>query len=260
VALADLQQKIRDAVITGDTAPLATLFAGGTRALRRFDIHARHYEESLTAAVVGRFPATGWLIGSKRLEAAARAFVHASPPTAPCIAEYGAELPHFVACWPETARMAYVPAFAELDWHLGRLSVSVESAAIGADQLREIDPNRLADMVVRIQPGMHYQHARWAIDTLMKLYLTDTSPESWTIREEGVHLEVCGARGAFRFSRLTVGEFTFRACLATGATVGDAAAQALELDSTFDPGVAFLALADARLMVGVEMPDAGDRP
>ena len=79
---------------------------------KRLDIHLRHYEASLTAAVVGRFPATVWLIGARRLEQAARRFVHEHPPTAPCIAEYGAAFPTFLGSWPDTAHLTYAPAFA----------------------------------------------------------------------------------------------------------------------------------------------------
>lgn len=257
--LADLQRQVRHAVINGDSASIAPLLTGGIRPARRFDIHRRHYEESLTAAVVGRFPATGWLIGPTRLEAVARAFVHAHPPTAPCIAEYGSAFPGFLATWPETAHLTYLPTFADLDWHLGRLAVSVDLAPVGADDLTRLDPNHLADLAVTLQPGTHYVDAPWAIDTLFKMYLTDTSPESWTLQHEEVRLEARGARGTFRFSRLSAPAHTFRASLASGDTLGDAAARALEFDKAFDPGAALLALLDERLMTSIGRPDAGDR-
>ena len=248
MALAELQRRLRDAVVTGETNTLAMLFVGGTRPARRFDIHRRHYEESLTAAVVGRFPATAWLIGSTRLEAAARAFVHSHPPTAPCIAEYGVAFPGILATWPETAHFAYVRAFADLDWHLGRLAVSVDLPSLGTDQLTRIAADTLPDMSVALQPGAHYLYAPWGIDTLIMLYLADTSPDSWTLRSEDVHLEVRGSRGAFRFTRLTAAEFAFRASLATGRTLGDAAALALEHDAAFDPGAGLIALVNERLI------------
>jgi hypothetical protein len=135
VPVADLQRRIRDAVVRGDSESVAPFLVGGGQPSKRFDIHRRHYEESLTTAVVGRFPATGWLVGSRRIEAAARAFVHAHPPTAPCIAEYGPAFPSFLATWPETERLTYVPEFADLDWHLGRLAVSVDVAAVEPDAM-----------------------------------------------------------------------------------------------------------------------------
>jgi hypothetical protein len=58
--------------------------------------------------------------------------------------------------------------------------------------------------------------ASWPIDMLITMYLTDLSPESWTLTAEVVHLEVRGARGSFRFSRLTAADYAFRASLSAG--------------------------------------------
>jgi hypothetical protein len=248
---------MRDAVVTGDTASVGPLLVGGRHAAKRLAIHLHHYEASLTAAVVGRFPATGWLVSSRRVEDAARAFVHDHPPTAPCIAEYGGQFPTFLATWPDTAHLTYVPAFAGLDWHLGRLAVSIDVDAVARDRLAAIDPTDLATVRLRFQAGTHYVRASWPIDTLIMMYLSDASPESWTFVDEEVRIEVRGSRGSFRFSRLKAGEYAFRVSLAKGQTLGDAASRALATDPAFDPGVALLTLVDEQLIASVDQSQAG---
>jgi len=57
----------------------------------RLSIHRRNYQKSLTEALLVKFPATAWLMGSAFVRQAAERFVCERPPTAPCIAEYGAE-------------------------------------------------------------------------------------------------------------------------------------------------------------------------
>ena len=255
--LADLQQQIRDAVVSGDSASISPLLVGGQNASKRLGIHLHHYEASLTAAVVGRFPATGWLIGPRRLENAAGQFVHAFPPTAPCIAEYGSQFPAFLAAWPETEPLSYVREFADLDWHLGRLAVSIDVAAAGRERLTAIDPSALSDMRVTLQSGTHYLRATWPIDELISMYLADTPPESWTLVDGEVQIEARGSRGSFRFSRLRVGEYAFRVSLAEGRTLGDAACRAIEIDPSFDPGRALLALVDEQLVTSVGGPQSG---
>jgi hypothetical protein len=255
--LADLQQRIRDAVVNGDSASISPLLVGGRDAAKRLAIHGHHYEASLTAAVVGRFPATGWLIGPRRLEHAARRFVRRLPPTAPCIAEYGSQFPAFLAAWPDTAPLSYVPEFADLDWHLGRLAVSIDIPVVGRERLAAIDPNALADMTVSLQPGTHHLRASWPIDQLIGMYLADSSPESWTLIEEEVRLQVRGARGAFRFSRLSAGEYVFRTSLAEGHSLGDATCRAVEGDPSFDPGRGLLALVDEQLITSLGGAQAG---
>lgn len=259
MSLADLQQQIRDAVVSGNSASMGPLIVGGRNASKRLEIHLHHYEASLTTAVVDRFPATGWLIGACRLEVAARRFVHDFPPTAPCIAEYGCQFPAFLAAWPDTAQLSYVPEFADLDWHLGRLAVSIDAAAVGRERFAAIDPNALADMSVTLQPGTHYLRASWPIDELMAMYLSDTSAESWTLVDGEVQIEARGSRGSLRFSRLGVDEYAFRVSLAEGRTLGDAAGRATEIDPSFDPGRALLALADEQRITSVRGPQAGGR-
>lgn len=255
--LADLQQQMRDAVVNGDSASISSLLVGGRNATKRLAIHLHHYDASLTAAVVGRFPATAWLIGPRRLEDAARRFVHDHPPTAPCIAEYGAQFPTFLARWRETAHLTYVPEFADLDWHLGRLAVSIDVAGVGREYLAAIDPRDLADIRVTLQSGTHYLRASWPIDELIRMYLADDSPESWTLRDEAVYIEARSARGAFRFTRLGAGTHAFRVSLAEGCTVADAADRALAVDPAFDPGAALLSLVDERLITSTGLPQTG---
>ncbi len=255
MSLAELQHQVRDAVITGTGGPVASVLVGGRDPAARLDIHRRHYTVSLATAIVGRFPATEWLVGPSRLDGAARHFVREHPPSAPCIAEYGAAFPEFLRAWPAIADLTYVPAFADLDWHLGRLAVAVEMAAVGREQLATLNGPDFADLVVTLQPGTHYVEARWAIDALMMMYLSDASPESWTLIEEPVYLEVRGARGSFRFTRLRAGELVFRRSVANGISLGDAASCALEIDPAFDPGAGLLSLLDERLMTCIGRPE-----
>jgi hypothetical protein len=158
------------------------------------------------------------LIGPRRLEDAARRFVHDHPPTAPCIAEYGRQFPAFLAAWPETAPHTYVPQFADLDWHLGRLAVSIEEPALRREQLAG-DVSGLLNARVTLQPGTQYVHAGWPIDALITMYLSDSAPESWTLVDEEVRLEARGDRGSFRLMRLTAEDYAFRASLSAGSWI-----------------------------------------
>lgn len=255
--LADVQRRIRDAVVRGDAAAAAPLLLGGADASRRLDIHRRHYQASLLTAVMGRFPATGWLVGTPMLEEAAARFVRECPPTAPCIAEYGRAFPLFLASQPGAERVAYLRAFADLDWHLGRLAVAIDLPSIGRAAFADISPGALADTVIAIQPGTYYTHSDSPIDELIGLYLTDAMPAQMTLREAPVWVEVIGARGALRFNRLTRSDFRFREAVWNGDCLGAAAELAGRVDPTFDPGKALAALIDAGLATGIHVTSPG---
>jgi hypothetical protein len=63
--LADIQAGIRDALVDGNGAAVAPVLLGGSRPAQRLAIHQRHYVASLIRALVERFPATVWLVGSE---------------------------------------------------------------------------------------------------------------------------------------------------------------------------------------------------
>src|SRR3954451_16728185 len=95
--LLEIQRRIRDAVVTdGAAGELLPLLAGGRDPQGRLAIHHHHYQASLTRALLEKFPAVSWLAGERFATAAAQAFVHAHPPAAPCIAEYGVDYPAFL--------------------------------------------------------------------------------------------------------------------------------------------------------------------
>ena len=249
--LADVQQRIRDAVVRGDAASAASLFVGGKDAAQRLAIHLRHYRASLMTAVLGRFPATGWLVGTTLLEGAATQFVREHPPTAPCIGEYGQRFPHFLATRPGAEHVPYLGAFADLDWQLGRLALAIDLPVVTRDDVAAVAADDLADLALTIQPGTHYAHAGWPIDELMTLYLSDAAPAQFALAETEVWVEVRGARGSFRFSRLTAAEFSFRVGIAEGLALGDAATRAWDIDPTFDPGLGLAAIVDAGLVTSI---------
>lgn len=252
--LAELQQRLRDALVVGDGGDLHRLLRGGRHPERRFAIHQRHVDASLTAAIVGRFPATGWLIGGRRIESAARAYIHRFPPVAPCIAEYGETFPEFLATWPDTAHLRYLPDFAALDWQVGRVAIEVTRPAFDRSALVGVEAEALPQMTVGLQPGLHYHGTRWDLDGLLQQFFADHAAERWHLREEEVSLQVRGARGAFQLSRLDTATFTFREALMVGSSLGTAATAATAVNPTFDPGAALLALLDEGLLVALISP------
>lgn len=237
--LVDLQSSFRQVVAGGDTAGIASMLVGGGQPERRLAIHRRHYETSLLNALLQKFPATAWLIGTPLLSAAASRFVRVHPPAKPCIAEYGEGFPEFLATMPETKNLPYIRNFAELEWHLGQIAVATDHPPVKLADLTSFDIDQLPDLRLRCQSGLRYLMADWPVDDLMTLFLSDSAPDSLTLDGEELRLELRGARGAFGFSRLSPDDFVFRNAIADGATVGSAAQAALLVNAAFDLAAAF---------------------
>ena len=185
--LAEFQVGMRDALVNGDDAAVRRLMVGGARPEHRLTIHQRHYATSLTRALVERFPATVWLVGSELVARAAQSFIREHPPTRPCIAEYGDAFPQYLGMHPGARSLPYLAQFADLEWHLGMLALATEESA-----------------------HVCYVHLDWALDDLMGVYLTNSTPEQFLLCQEDVWLEVRGTRGELHMNRLSHADFVAR--------------------------------------------------
>jgi hypothetical protein len=252
--LAELQSRFRDALVSGDGSGIASLLVGGRAPAERLKVHQRHYEVSLMTALLGKFPATQWLIGSAFVQEAARQYVRRHPPTAPCIAEYGGEFPSFLADCPFVARLPYLRSFGELEWHVGHASVAIELPPLDIASLSARDGDSVAAARLVIQPSVRYLEAGWPVDELFRLFLSDDAPDQITFAPAETLLEVRGARGVFQFTRLDAGEFRFRRAIGSGRPVGAAAEMVLATQADFDVGAAFARLFAQGLVTHVADP------
>jgi Putative DNA-binding domain len=256
-SLAEMQLRIRRAVVDGDAAGIAPLLVGGRDPRWRLAIYQRHYRSSLVAAIGSKFPATAWLLGTPLLDEAARQFVRQQPPAAPCIVEYGEEFPRFLSNYPGAARLPYLYSFGELEWHLGQVAIAVDRPAPTLEAFSGFEINTLMDTGLTLQAGLRYLYASWPVDDLMKLYLTDTAPAEYRLAPADVWLEVRGSRGEFRIGRLDAAEFVFRKAVLDGESIGAAGERALDANTGFDVGRAFTTLVRSGYVIGTTSRDRG---
>jgi hypothetical protein len=250
--LAETQSHLRQAVVARESASIVPLLVGGRDPEKRLGIHQRNYETSLVNALLGKFPATRWLVGTPFLTEAARKFIQLCPPHAPCIAEYGEVFPAFLATRPLAERVPYLRWFAELEWHLGHAAIAIEQPALTLGDVSTLESHALTETTLKIQPGVRYFQAPWPVDELIQLYLTEKAPDQFHLSAADVWLEVRGARGEFQINRLDVAEFEFRKAVQDGRTIGAAAELALDANAKFDPGRCFTKLMTDGLVTAID--------
>jgi len=247
--LIESQELFRRAVVNGELNGAAALLNAGIET--RITIHCRTYRSSLVNALLVKFPAVAWLTGERFVIQAAERYIEQYPPQKPCIAEYGETFPEFLATRAGSHRVPYLKEFAELEWHIGHVTIAVPEPHIGVEALSSTDPEALPELRLRLQHGVRYVEADWPIDELMKLYVTDCVPDQLEFAPCDVFLEVRGARGEFQINRLQKAEFRFRASLASGAPIGDAAEQAMDIDALADAGAALVGVFSDDLVTSI---------
>jgi hypothetical protein len=250
LGLSELQRELAHAMTSGDGAAAVERLRGGSDPAARLAIHLRHYTASLAAALCDKFPASGWLAGADVVRDAAVAYARQQPPMQPCIAEYGQDFPQSLARHPRAQRLPYLASFAELEWAVGRAAIAIHMPPASWTDLVACGADRLLDSTLVLQPGLHYVRAEWRIDELMQTYLGGVASDRFVLLAAATPLEIRGARGTFQLTRLDTGTFAFRAALAAGRTISDAADAALSRDLDLDPGAALRTLVEAGLVIG----------
>jgi len=242
--LHEIQTRFRAAVVHGDSDGISHSLIGGRHPEKRLSIHQRNYRVSLTDALLTKFPAAQWLLGTRFLTEAAVRFIRECPPSMPCIAEYGSEFPDFLGqCAPH---LLYVRDFAILEWFVGKVAIAIDQPSLDVEAFSEIDS--LPDTVVTLQTGVQYVHTGWSIDDLMAIYLSDTAPAQFELIPNDIWIEIRGARGEFQVNRLTEDNFMFRQSLLQGLSIGEAAARVLDINAGFVPGRALISVLTAGLL------------
>ncbi len=126
-SLAEVQTRIRDAVVLGAMADVAPLLVGGRDPAARLAVHRRHYEASLVRGRSSPFPWRG-LAGGRGVHASRR---HGLRPLVPARGSLHRRICRGLpglsrAPCRRSSTMPYVRWFARLEWHLGQVALAVD--------------------------------------------------------------------------------------------------------------------------------------
>ena len=138
------------------------------------------------------------------------------------------------------------------------MSIAVDQPALGIEEFSRIDADAMPDTALLLQDGLRYLQALWPVDDLMKLYLTDTAPERFELAPGAARIEVRGARGELHITRFDSAEFIFRKSILNRRPIGNAAEQALDVDSAFEPGQALVRLVTAGYVKAIVRAGSGE--
>jgi hypothetical protein len=143
-ALLELQQALH-AQILGDAPPADAASAS------RLAIHRNTVLATLVNALRLSFPAVQRVVGAEFFEGGTREFIRRHPPTSPCLNDYGAGLPAFLAAFEPASTLVYLADVARLEWAV--------NCALHADDAPRLDLARLAALeqaaVSRLRFAMH---------------------------------------------------------------------------------------------------------
>ena len=244
-ALPELQCAVGRAVCGKDGASILDAIHGdGLDPAARLGIYRNHHLTSLTEALKAIYPVVSRLVDERFFAYAAHGFIDKAPPREPCLFEYGADFPAFLAAFPAAASLPYLPDVARLEWAINAALHAPAEASVDKAAFSQVPAADYPRLVFRLQPSLVLLASDWSVDRIWQANRPEkASADSVDLDEGGCRLEIRQRDEAVVFRRLEAGEFDLRKALAEGFTLEAAAARLLERDPLFD-----LAMALGRLM------------
>ena len=235
-ALHELQAAFVRAMFGPDEPALLEAIAGdGLLPAARLQIYRHHVMTSLTDVLQATFPVICRLVHERFFRYAADAYIRQHPPEAPCLFEYGAHFPAFLATFPPCRHLEYLADVARLEWALNtamhaEVCTHLDPAALGG-----LAPHEVGRLTLQFDSSVTLLDSPWPLDQIWRVHQTDEEMHAPVdLNAGGVSLEVRRWEDDAGFRRLDPAIYTFRTTLAAGHTLAMAAEAALATSQEFD--------------------------
>jgi hypothetical protein len=264
LTLLELQARFVSAILREDARPVASLIvADGLTPAARVQVYWNHVFSSLTETLETTYPVVCRLVDRRFFGFAADRYIRSHPPSGPCLYEYGATFPDFLAGFPPCRGHPYLADVARLEWAMNAALHAEDVPALTPAALAAVAPEDSARLAVRVDPSAAWLRSSWPVDRIWRANQAGADPEASVDLTAGrALLEVRRRDDTVTLRRLAAGEFELRAALGQGATLEMAADAALAEDPAFDLTAALRALLDETLLTSVtlvpEGPEQGD--
>jgi hypothetical protein len=239
--LRETQAAMCRALLDGDAKGLAShLAAQGVHAETQIAVYRNNVFASLTEVLRDTFPAICRLVDERFFAYAAHEFIRQHPPMRPCLSEYGAQFPDFLADFPPCRELSYLADVARFEWLLSCAAHAENAVPINPLALASLAPEDAPPLVLQLDPALAFLSSPWPIDRIWQVNRCGAEEgAAIDLGAGGVRVEIGRRDGAVVYRALDAATFAFRQALAEGATLEAATVIALELDERFDIAAAF---------------------
>jgi hypothetical protein len=210
-ALLELQQSLRAQLFGGAVPPDA---ASG----ERLAIHRNTGLATLVNALRLSYPAIQRLVGAEFFEGAAREFIRRHPPTSPCLNDYGASLPGFLAAFAPAATLVYLADVARLEWAVNRALHADDAPRLDLARLAALEQAAVSRLRFAVHPAVSVLRLEFPADAIWRAVLEqdDAAMAALDLAAGPVHLLVERDADAVQVRRLNAARWQFASRLCAG--------------------------------------------
>lgn len=200
---------------------------------RGFAVHRNNRAYGLIEAMRAQFPAVARLMGREVFADVALAFVRQHPPRSPVMARIGLQFADFIRGAGIAQAHRFLPDVAHVEYAMAIAQHAADDPVLRIEALQCIDANRLPDVCFSLHAAAFVVQSAFPVVTICSENRSDAEPAGnidWRAEDALV------TRPAFNVQVriLPPGGAAFVEALAHGATLGDAAASAIEAQPEFD--------------------------
>ncbi len=219
---------------------------------RRFAVYRNNVTVGLVKALETRFPAVAGLVGAAFFRALALDFARRHPPASPLLMDFGDGMPDFIAAHPAAAELTYLADIARIEVARTRAYHAADLPRLGPEAFAAVPPEKLGAVRIRLHPAVFILRSTHPAATILAMARGDAAPApiaDWTA--EAVLIDRPGLDALVR--PLPPGTAAVLAGLAAGATLGAAAATALDEVPGLDLPAALAELIGSRLAAAIHL-------
>ncbi len=232
-----------------DPVALDEVVGDGLARGARLQIYRHHVFTTLTAALRTTYSVVCQLVDERFFGYAAEHYIQCYPPRTPCLVEYGASFPEFLAAFDPCRPLEYLPDVARLEWALNVALHADEAEPLDLARLQSLPEDMLPMLRLRFDPSVTLLSSRWPIDRIVRANQPGADPGIVVdLAVGGVYLEVRRLGEDAVFRALERATYAFRHALIDGHSLEEAAVAALALDASFDLVAACQSLFAERLL------------
>ena len=250
--LLDLQHDLAGALQDADASVRAERWlSGDTRLIeQRLAIYRANVAAAATKALGAAYPVLQQVVGDAIFDGLARAYQRIAPSTSGDLSDYGAGFANFVAEFPHTQPLPYLPDLARLEWAVHRAYGAADAPTWDQQALAQVEPARQAALRFDWAAGTAVIESDFPIARIWLIHQPGFDGEfsvDWSVRECALV-----AREDFRVVVRALGanDAAFIASSLADAALGPSAEQALLADPGFDLGLLLGRLVASNVICG----------
>jgi len=247
-SLRELQRDVRAALLEGDEAAAAReIVRDGLAPAARLAVYRHHVLSSLTATLEATFPVVVRLVDPRFFRFACDRYVRAEPPTGPCLFEYGATFPDFLATFEPCRHLPWLPDVARLEWAMNAALHAPDAIPLTAATARAWPPGALETAALALHPSVTLLESPWPVDAVWRANQAGGDGVV-DLDAGGVRLCVWRLDDEVVFRALTPAAFALRRGLAAHGRFAAAAETALAVEPGVDLAVLVRELLDEAVL------------